>query len=301
MRIAFLGTPEFAVPSLQALVDAGHEVALVVAQPDKPSGRGNRLTPPPVIERARELGLPTMQPVKVRSGEFPETIKSLKLDAAVVVAYGRILTSEVLKAPRLGCINVHASLLPRWRGAAPIQWSIWAGDGETGVCVQRMVEALDAGDVLGEARTPIGLQDTSETLTARLAVMGAELVSRILPQLEQLLGVPQDESKVTIARILKKEDAVLDWSKPANELDRQIRALHGWPGTVTTFRGQFLKIIQATAFPRPGSPGILQDHGVVGCGEGSLILGAVQLPGKKIISGKEFYSGCRVQPGEQLG
>ena len=311
MRIAFLGTPEFAVPALSALHAAGHKIALVVAQPDRPSGRGNRLQPPPVILRAQELGLPTMQPSKVRSGAFPEAMKALGLDLAVVVAYGRILTAEVLAAPRDGCVNVHASLLPRWRGAAPIQWAIHAGDAQTGVCVQQMVEALDAGDLLAEARTPILPADDTPALLARLSAMGADLITDTLARWPERRAAAQDPAGVTLARIIRKEDGLVDWTQPAQRIDCQIRAFSGWPGATTLFRGEVLKILRAAPAPHlsvllndgPGMlrPGMLLSGGIVACGIGGLQLLEVQLPGRKATGLRDFLNGSRVQPGELLG
>lgn len=305
LRLAFLGTPSFAVPALAALHAAGHEIVLVVAQPDRPSGRGNKLVPPPTIQWAQAHGLPTTQPTKVRSGPFVEAMTRLGLDLAVVVAYGRILTPEVLAGPRLGCINVHASLLPRWRGAAPIQWSILAGDAETGVCCQQMAEGLDTGDVLSEVRTPIHADDTSETLSARLSELGASLVVQTLVDLPKLVPRPQDEAGVTLARILQKQDGRLDFSRSAVELDRQVRGLYGWPGTFATFRGEILKIGRVVLCEAAGTagervPGELLPGGRVVCGEGALELHDVQLPGRKPVSGRDFYNGARVAAGERL-
>ena len=300
MRLAFLGTPAFAVPCLQALVDGGHDLALVVAQPDRPAGRGNRLLTPPTIELARQYGLRTMQPEKVRSGEFPETMEALKLDLAVVVAYGRILTQQVLDAPKHGCINVHASLLPRWRGAAPIQWSILAGDKETGVSIQKMVTALDAGDVIAEARTAIHDTDDTSTLSERLSGMGAKLLAETLEQFDTWNPVSQDPAGVTLARILKKEDGLVDWGRSASEIDCQIRGLSGWPGTFCPFQGQVLKLLRARPVAGEGPPGTLLEGERVACGSGALRLEQVQLPNRGPISARDFINGARLRPGDLL-
>lgn len=300
MRIAFLGTPAFAVPSLQALVDAGHEIALVVAQPDKPSGRGNQLLSPPTIELAKKLGIPTMQPTKVRSGAFPERMKALELELAVVVAYGRILTKEVLEAPKRGCINVHASLLPRWRGAAPIQWSILQDDQETGVCVQQMVEALDAGDVLAERRIRMGEGENAQSLAEKLAPMGAECLVDTIQCIDTIRPKPQDSGGITLARILTKEDGRMDFGKAARALDCQVRGLAGWPGTFVMFQGQPLKILAAKAMEGEGPVGTLLEGERVACGEGTLRLLQVQLPNRKPVGARDFLNGARLRPGDLI-
>jgi len=302
MKIAFFGTPAFAVPTLRALLDSEHEVALVVAQPDKPAGRGNTLQSPPTIELARARGIPTLQPAKVKTGELPETLEALNLDVAVVVAYGRILTPRLLTAPRLGCINVHASLLPRWRGAAPIQWSVLAGDTTTGVATMQMAEGLDTGDILLMEETPIGPEETSGDLFVRLAELGAPLLLRTLA--ERPTPKPQDEANVTLARMLRKEDATMDWTRTARELDCQVRGLSPWPGTVTTFRGEPLKILKARPVAErthTEAPGTFLDGALVACGHGALELLEVQLPGKRPVRGADFLHGSRVKAGETVG
>ncbi len=299
MKLAFFGTPAFAVPTLRALLDSEHEVALVVAQPDKPAGRGQTLQSPPTIELARARGVPTLQPAKVKTGELPETLEALGLDVAVVVAYGRILTPRLLAAPRLGCINVHASLLPRWRGAAPIQWAVLAGDATTGVATMQMAEGLDTGDLLLVEQTPIGPTETAGDLFVRLAELGAPLLLRTLA--EQPRPIPQDDAGVTLAPMLTKEHARLDWTRPARELDWQVRGLSPWPGTVTTFRGEPLKVLRARPVAGQGDPGTFLDGPVVACGEGALELLEVQLPGKKGVRGVDFVNGSSVKPGERLG
>ncbi len=304
MRLAFFGTPAFAVPSLRALVQAGHDVALVVAQPDRPSGRGQALQSPPTIVLARELGLPILQPLKVKTGELPEALEALGLDIAVVVAYGRILTPRLLAAPLRGCVNVHASLLPRWRGAAPIQWSILAGDQQTGVTTMQMAEGLDTGDMLRVEATPIGPEETAGSLASRLAEMGAHLLIETLAA--HFEPVPQDSASVTWAPMLTKDQGWMDWARPARALDWQVRGLSPWPGTFTLFRGEPLKVVRARVVlgrevPSPGAPGTLGSGAVVACGEGALELLEVQLPGKKAVRGVDFVNGCRVQAGERLG
>ncbi|MDP2306291.1 MAG: methionyl-tRNA formyltransferase [Pseudomonadota bacterium] len=299
MKLAFFGTPAFAVPTLRSLFDSEHEVALVVAQPDKPAGRGQTLQSPPTIELARARGVPTLQPKRVKTGELPELLERLDLDIAVVVAYGRILPPRLLQAPRLGCINVHASLLPRWRGAAPIQWSVLAGDASTGVATMQMAEGLDTGDLLLVEETRIGPTETAGELFARLAELGAPLLLRTLAELP--VATPQSAAGVTLAPMLSKEHARMDWTRSARELDWQVRGLSPWPGTVTTFRGEPLKVIKARPVPGHGAPGTFLDGAVVACGEGALELLEVQLPGKKAVRGVDFVNGSRVKPGERVG
>ena len=300
MKLAFFGTPAFAVPTLRALLDSEHEVALVVAQPDKPVGRGQTVQSPPTIVLARERGVPTMQPAKVRTGELPETLERLELDVAVVVAYGRILTPRLLAAPRLGCINVHASLLPRWRGAAPIQWSILAGDPSTGVATMQMAEGLDTGDVLYMEETPIGPEETAGELSERLSALGADLLLRTLA--ERPHPTPQDNALATHAPMLTKEHGRIDWHRPAVEIGWQVRGLSPWPGTFTTFRSEPLKILRVRPLPDVhGHAGAMLDGPIVACGEGALELLEVQLPGKKAVRGADFINGSRVKHGERLG
>ncbi len=312
MRIAFFGTPAFAVPTLDALVAAGHAVVAVVAQPDRPQGRGQQLQSPPTVVRARALGIDVHQPTKLRSGSFPEVLEALELDVAVVVAYGRILPPRLLTAPRHGCVNVHASVLPRWRGAAPIQWAVLAGDATTGVCTMQMAEGLDTGDVLLCVETPIGPEETSGALHDRLAVVGADLAVRTLATLSDLRPSPQPDEGVTYARMLTKEDGRVDWSRTAREVDAQVRGVTPWPGAFTLFRGETLKVLRAVPHGAEGagplrnaSPGTLAQAPtgapLVACGDGVLELVEVQLPGRRAVRGVDFVNGARVAPGERLG
>ncbi len=299
MRVVFMGTPPFAVATLDALVAAGHTVCAVVAQPDRPSGRGQQLVSPATVMRARALGIPTLQPIKVKSGEFPEAFEALGADVAVVVAYGRILTPRLLAAPREGCINVHASLLPRWRGAAPIQWSILGGDPVTGVTTMNMAEGLDTGDMLLRAETSIGPEETAPELHDRLMVLGASLLVRTLA--ERPAPVPQDHALATYAPMLTREQGAVTWGRPAGEVHRQVRGLAGWPGTYARFRGEVFKIVRARRVAGSGAPGEVLAGAVVACGEGALELLEVQLPGKKAVRGLDWVNGSRVARGERLG
>jgi len=302
VRVIFMGTPDFAVPTLRAIHQAGHQVVLVVAQPDRPVGRGRKLKSPPTIELARELGLPTSQPRAVRSGSFPARVESLEADVALVIAYGRILVKRVLDAPRLGCLNVHASLLPRWRGAAPIQAAIEAGDAETGVCVQRMVEALDEGPLLIERRTPVGPRETAGELHDRLSELAAAAAVAALEQVEGGTFTPQ-EGEATYAPKLDKGRGQVHWTEPADVLDRRIRAMSPWPGGWVPWGKGPLKILQAHPVERPlatehalaGTVLATSPELIVACATGSaLALDRVRAPGRKAVSGADFANGARL-------
>ena len=295
MRIVFMGTPDFAVPTLDALFAAGHDVALVVAQPDKPVGRGTPVTSPPTIRRARELGLPTAQPVAVRTGAFARQLREVDADVAIVIAYGRILPPDVLSAPRRGCINVHASLLPRWRGAAPITWSVWAGDTETGVCTQQMVDALDEGALLVERRIAIAPDETTGSLHDRLAQLGAACAVDTLAQLDSLTPRPQ-VGEPSYARKIEKSDGLVSLAGDATAIERQIRAMTPWPGGF--LETPTLKLISVRAVPGSGTPGeVLSTRPlVVACGRGALELVTVQAPGKKPVAGDAWANGARLGP-----
>ncbi len=296
MRVVFLGTPHFSVPTLDALHRAGHELCAVVAQPDKPVGRGQAMASPPTVERARQLGVPVFQPTKLKSGDFPAQFAALGAEVGVVVAYGRILPLALLTAPQRGCINVHASLLPRWRGAAPIQWSVLAGDPETGITTMQMAEGLDTGDILLQAHTPIAHDETAGQLHDRLAPMGAALLVETLARLDGIVPQKQTEEGVTYAKMLAREMSVIDWTRPAMDLDRQVRGLSPWPGTITGS----LKVLRARPVLGSGQPGSLLDGARVACGEGALELLEVQAPGKKPVSGRDWMNGARLRPGDRI-
>lgn len=301
MRLIFYGTPTFAVPTLDALHTAGHELLLVVAQPDAISGRGNALLPPPVAARAKELGLPLAQPKAVRSGPFPERVCGLGADAAVVVAYGRILTKTLLDAPRFGCINVHASLLPRWRGAAPIQHAILAGDPETGVCTQRMEEGLDTGPLYLCRKTPIGAHETAGELHDRLMRMSAQIAVDTVALLPGS-PTPQREEGVTYAHKIEKAHGRIDFSQPAAAIDRQVRAYTPWPGGFYEGPAGVLKLGEVRPVEGRGEPGAVLSLSplVVACGVGALELIKVQVPGRKPVSGREHANGARLTVGGDL-
>jgi methionyl-tRNA formyltransferase len=308
-RIIFMGTPEFAVPALKALHDNHHHVLAVATQPDRPKGRGRRIVAPPVKEVAMGYGYPVLQPAKVKEAWFLEKIIALNPDVFVVVAYGHILPESVLAIPRLGAINIHASLLPAYRGPAPIQWAIINGDQETGVTTMWMDEGMDTGDILLAAKVPIGPEDTAQTLHNRLAQVGAQRLIDTLNQLASghLVGTPQDQSKATYAPFLKKEDGRIDWSKEAKSLDAFVRGMSPWPGAFTFHMGRRLKIFKAKYLRKgtgeksgtvlPGFPGDLN----VATGRGILALKEVQLESGKRLGIEEFLRGCPVPPGTILG
>ena len=309
LRVAFFGTPALALPTLEALLARPDlcDVVLVVAQPDKPSGRGRTLRPPPVAARATELGLPLLQPRKVRTGAFPEALESLDLDLAVVIAYGRILTSRHLETPRHGCINVHASLLPAWRGAGPIQWSLAAGDAETGVTTMWMEEGLDTGPMLCVGREPIADDDTAATLGARLADLGARVLIQTVEELAAgtLRATSQPAEGVSLAPLLSKDDGRIDWSRPSREVSAHARGMTPWPGAVCGYRGAALKIHGIGQSDGEGEPGLVLRADaagiVVACGAGAVVLTRVQPPGKRALDVVDFLNGYPIEVGECLG
>ncbi len=307
MRIVFAGTPRFAVPSLEALLAGGHSVVAVYTQPDRPAGRGRRLQASPVKRLALEHRIPVMQPQTLRSEAEIDAFARLRPDLLVVAAYGLILPAGVLSIPTVGAINVHASLLPRWRGAAPIQRAILAGDGETGVTIMEVVEALDAGPMLLKKAIPIGPHETAGELHDRLAALGAEVLCEALSQLEtgKAQAIPQDESEVTYAAKITKEEAGIDWSLPARTLARAVRAFNPWPVAFTRFDEQVLRIWRAEAIPArsedvPGTIVEARRNLDVATGEGRLRLLEVQLPGGRRQPAQAFLNahpclGCRLR------
>jgi methionyl-tRNA formyltransferase len=306
MRIAFLGTPDFAVAALAALVEAGHEVAMVYSQPPAPRGRGQALKPSPVQAFAEAHGIPVRTPVSMRDPEEVQAFADLKLDAGVVVAFGQILPREVLEAPRLGCFNLHASLLPRWRGAAPIQRAIMAGDPVTGVEVMQMTEGLDEGPVLASAGVRIDALETAGTLHDRLAAVGAELLARTLPQVESLPARPQPEEGLTYARKIRAKEARIRWDRPAAEVDRKIRGLSPFPGAwfeLPSDRGPVrVKALLSRVEDGDGPPGqTLDDRLLVACGEGAVRLLRVQREGKGPQDAEAFLNGRPTSAGTRFG
>lgn len=303
-RIVFMGTPDFAVPSLAALFDVGDVVA-VVTQPDKPRGRGQEVSASPVKQLALARGVPVLQPPRIKNTGFADELRALAPDVTVVTAYGKILPRDVLEAPRLGSVNVHASLLPRFRGAAPIQWAIAHGDAETGVCLMRMDEGLDTGPVLACARLPIAPDETSATLHDKLARLGGDLLRTELPRYlaGALAPVPQPTEGVVYAPLISKEDGRLDFTRPAVELERRLRAFFPWPGTHTQLEGKGLKVLRARVGQGAGEPGTVLAAGPQGlevaCGTGSLVLTELQPEGKRAMGAQEFLAGRKVVPGSR--
>ncbi len=303
LRLAFMGSPAFSVPALRALVGARHEVAMVYSQPPRPAGRGQRETPCPVHQAALEMGLPVRTPARVRKDVTEhEAFAALGLDAAVVVAYGLILPKPMLDAPRLGCLNIHASLLPRWRGAAPIHAAVLAGDAETGITIMRMDEGLDTGPMLLREATPIGPRDTTPDVHDRLSEMGARLILRALA--EDPSPVPQPEEGASYAPKLGKEDGRLDWAAPAEAVDRRVRAMSPWPGAYTAWNGEVLRVLSAEPAPgRDAAPGTVLDEAllVACCGGTALRLTRVQRAGRGAMEAGSFLRGTPVPPGTVLG
>lgn len=309
MRLSFMGTPAFALPSLQALVDAGHEICLVVTQPDRPVGRGRRVTPPPVKQAAQELQLPLLQPEKLREPAVVAALQAAQPEAIVVVAYGQLLPEAILTLPAQGCLNLHASLLPRYRGPAPIPWAIIRGESVTGVTIMRIEGRLDAGPMLLQQAEPIRPRDTAGTLGERLAVLGAELLCRALDQVARGTGhlIPQDERLASYAPKLTPEDTHLDWACDAQALDALIRGLLPEPGAVTRIRGQRVKVLEAyveeAADAPPGTVLAIDSNrgALVATGQGGVRLTRVQPENRRAMGAAEFARGYRVRPGDAFG
>ncbi len=304
LRLGFMGTPDFAATSLAALIAAGHEVAAVYCQPPRPAGRGQRPQPSPVQRLAEGHGLPVMTPATLKDRQVQAGFAALALDAAVVAAYGLLLPPPVLESPRLGCLNIHASLLPRWRGAAPIQRAILAGDQETGITIMRMDEGLDTGPILLAERLEIGPRETGGSLHDRLAALGARLIVDALEALAagRLLPRPQPAEGATYAAKLTREEGRLDWRCPAVALDRRVRALSPAPGAWCEIAGERVKVLEAEPLPgEEAEPGrILDEHFTIACGEGALRLKTLQRAGRAALPADAFLRGFRLDPGRVL-
>jgi len=309
-RIVFMGTPDFAVPALKALKEAGHDIPLLVCQPDKRKGRGQKFQYPPTKQYALEAGIEVYQPAKVRNQEALEKLASFEADFFVVIAYGKILPKALLDLPKKGCINVHASLLPKWRGAAPIQFSLWKGDQETGVCSMLMDEGMDTGDMLLVERTPIDPDETVDQLGDRLSSMGRELIVKTVENFEAIQPKTQNHEQATYTRMITKEDRVLQWDQNADAVYCQYRALSPSPGVFTMFRGKRLAIkgmatCSAIVSGEPQKPGTILAIGAesisVACAAGAVNLTHCQPENKKALAVKDLINGYQIKVGEYLG
>jgi methionyl-tRNA formyltransferase len=300
MRIIFMGSPDFAVPTLDALVAAGHEVAAVYTQPPRRAGRGKQLQPTAVAKRARELGLEIRSPTSLRNEEEQAAFAALDADVAVVAAYGLILPQPILDAPRLGCLNVHASLLPRWRGAAPIQRAIMAGDDVTGVTIMQMEAGLDTGPMLLKEKVAIGDKNSAQ-LTEQMAKLGAALMVVVLADLDSYPATPQPDEGVTYAAKISKEEAKIDWTRPAVELQRQVQGLAPFPGAWFEANGERVKLLDAETIDGVGSPGeVIGSPLVVACGEDALHCRVLQRAGKGAMTAEELLRGFAIPMGSVL-
>jgi methionyl-tRNA formyltransferase len=308
MRIVFLGTPEFAVPSLLALANNGHEIAAAFTQPDRPKGRGNQITESPVKKAATELRIPVYQPERVRRPEVIETLRNLRAEMMVVVGYGQIIPQAIIDLPRYGILNVHASLLPKYRGAAPIQWSVANGDAETGVTIMQIDAGLDTGDMLLKGAVAIRPDETAPQLSQRLAPLGADLLITAVRGIEAgtTAREKQENAAATYARLLKKEDGLIDWGRNAAEICNRLRGFTPWPGAYSSFRGQQVSVIAARALEggnlRHGSLYSDRKRLLVACGENtSLQVDELQLAGKKRMEAGAFLNGYKLEANERLG
>ena len=308
MRIVFMGTPDFSVPALEALVEGGHEVVAAITQPDKPKGRGKAVLMTPVKEKAMELGIPVYQPVKVREPEFVEKLRQMEPDAIVVVAFGQILPKSILEIPRYGCVNIHASLLPKYRGAAPIQWAVIDGERESGVTTMFMNEGLDTGDMLEKEAVTLDPKETGGSLHDKLSAIGGRLILSTLKGLEDgtLKGTPQTDEGTCYAKMLKKYLGDIDWTMDAAAIERLIRGLNPWPSAYTCLHGKTLKIWDGDVLEReygvePGTVAeVAKDRLVVQTGQGSLAIRSLQLEGKRRMDAGDFLRGYAVEAGTRL-
>jgi methionyl-tRNA formyltransferase len=307
MRIIFMGTPEFACPTLRTLIERKEQVVAVVTQPDRPKGRGQQTLPPPVKVLALEHGIPVLQPVKVRHPDAIEEIRALNPDLIVVVAFGQILPKALLEIPAKGCINVHASLLPGYRGAAPLNWCIINGETETGVTTMMMDVGLDTGDMLLKRATPIDPDEDTQALHDRLSQIGADLLAETLDRVAAggLVPEKQDDALTCYAPMLKKEDGLIDWSKDAAGIKNLVRGMTPWPGAFSYLDEKLLKVYRVQTASGSGAPGEILSAGrdgiEVACGEGSIVVHELQLEGKKRLNAAEFLAGCKLEPGLFVG
>lgn len=307
MKIIFMGTPDFAAASLEALIDSRHEIQAVVTQPDKPKGRKGELTPSPVKVVAEEKGIKVYQPLKVRDEEFVETLRAYNPDVIVVVAFGQIIPLSILKMPKFGCVNIHGSLLPKYRGAAPIQWAVLDGEKETGITTILMDEGIDTGDILLKKTIKIDTDETSGSLFDKLMALGAETILETLDELEKgsLTPIKQGESPTAYAKMLTKAMGLIDFTRPAKELDCFVRGMDPWPSAYTLLSGKTLKLWNVRPVEGSGKAGSVIDIGkesfTIACGEGAIEVLEVQLEGKKRMSAGDFLKGSTLNIGQELG
>lgn len=307
MKIIFMGTPDFAAASLEALIDSRHEIQAVVTQPDKPKGRKGELTPSPVKVVAEEKGIKVYQPLKVRDEEFVETLRAYNPDVIVVVAFGQIIPLSILKMPKFGCVNIHGSLLPKYRGAAPIQWAVLDGEKETGITTILMDEGIDTGDILLKKTIKIDTDETSGSLFDKLMALGAETILETLDELEKgsLTPIKQGENPTAYAKMLTKAMGLIDFTRPAKELDCFVRGMDPWPSAYTLLSGKTLKLWKVRAVEGSGKAGSVIDIGkesfTIACGEGAIEVLEVQLEGKKRMSAGDFLKGSTLNIGQELG
>lgn len=309
MRIVFMGTPDFSVSCLEALVDSKHEVVAAVCQPDKPKGRTQQLCPPPVKVTAEERGIPVYQPVTLKNGKGVELLRELEPDIVIVVAYGKILPADFLNYPKYGCVNIHASLLPKYRGSSPIQWSVLNGDAETGVTSMQMDEGIDTGDILLTEKTEIGENETSEQLFERLSALGAKVLVETLEKIENGTAQPvkQDEAQATYVGMLSKQDSPVDWSESAGAVHNKIRGLYSWPGATCVLDGKTVKLHASvlsgcTLGEKNGEVVCSDGRLTVRCGDGHCIdITELQLEGKKRMDAQTFLNGRKIPVGTVLG
>ena len=301
MKLVFMGTPNFSVPALKALAQSNHQICAVYSQPPRPAGRGKKLRLSDVHKEALDLGLTIHNPTSFKSDKDRTIFRKLKADIAIVVAYGLILPNQILSAPKFGCLNIHASLLPRWRGAAPIQRAIMEGDDETGVCIMKMEEGLDTGPVLSSRKIQIKENDNAKILSERLSLVGSKLIVEVLDALSEFKAYSQSAAGVTYARKIKKSETKIDWSLPAKTIDQKIRALSPFPGAWTEINGERIKLLASKVINKENEPGMVLDKGFsIACGQKAVEITEAQRPGKSAQKSDVFLRGFRLQEGSKL-
>ena len=301
MKLVFMGTPNFSVPALKALAQSNHQICAVYSQPPRPAGRGKKLRLSDVHKEALDLGLTIHNPTSFKSDKDRTIFRKLKADIAIVVAYGLILPNQILSAPKFGCLNIHASLLPRWRGAAPVQRAIMEGDDETGVCIMKMEEGLDTGPVLSSRKIQIKENDNAKILSERLSLVGSKLIVEVLDALSEFKAYSQSAAGVTYARKIEKSETKIDWSLPAKTINRKIRALSPFPGAWTEINGERIKLLASKVINKENEPGMVLDKGFsIACGQKAVEITEAQRPGKSAQKSDVFLRGFRLQEGSKL-